>query len=67
MAGMIVEVTLAAVYFGVEIANNLKSMSSPAEMWIKFVLINVLWCTMPLVTYFWGVRRLTHDDLDVTF
>lgn len=67
MAGMIVEVTLPAVYFGVEIANNLKSMSSPAEMWIKFVLINVLWCTMPLVTYFWGVRRLTHDDLDVTF
>lgn len=67
MAGMIVEVTLPAVYFGVEIANNLASMSSPMEMWVKFVLINVLWCTMPLVTYFWGVRRLTRGDLRVRF
>ncbi len=67
MAGMIVEVTLPAVYFGVEIANSLESMSSPAEMWVKFVLINVLWCTMPLVTYFWGVRRLTTQDLTVKF
>lgn len=67
MAGMIVEVTLPAVYFGVEIANNLQSMSSPVEMWVKFVLINVLWCTMPLVTYFWGVRRLTRQDFDVKF
>lgn len=67
MAGMIVEVTLPAVYFGVEIANNLESMSSPAEMWVKFVLINVLWCTMPLLTYFWGVRRLVNHDLEVRF
>ncbi|OMC12075.1 hypothetical protein A5735_14130 [Mycolicibacter heraklionensis] len=67
MAGMIVEVTLPAVYFGVEIANNLQSMSSPVEMWVKFVLINVLWCTMPLVTYFWGVRRLVSQDLSVPF
>lgn len=67
MAGMIVEVTLPAVYFGVEIANNLESMSSPAEMWVKFVLINVLWCTMPLLTYFWGVRRLVGQDLTVRF
>lgn len=67
MAGMIVEVTLPAVYFGVEIANNLQSMSSPVEMWVKFVLINVLWCTMPLVTYFWGVRRLVSQDLSVQF
>ncbi|VEG51198.1 Emopamil binding protein [Mycolicibacterium aurum] len=67
MAGMIVEVTLPAVYFGVEIANNLESMSSPVEMWVKFVVINVLWCTMPLVTYFWGVRRLTRQDLTVKF
>lgn len=67
MAGMIVEVTLPAVYFGVEIANNLESMSSPAEMWVKFVLINVLWCTMPLLTYFWGVRRLVSQDLTVRF
>ncbi|WP_040862716.1 membrane protein [Nocardia niigatensis] len=67
MAGMIVEVTLPAIYFGVEIANNLESMTSPAEMWIKFVLINVLWCTMPLLTYFWGVRRLARQDLTVTF
>jgi hypothetical protein len=67
MAGMIVEVTLPAVYFGVEIANNLRSMSSPVEMWVKFVLINVLWCIMPLVTYFWGVRRLVSQDLAVRF
>lgn len=67
MAGMIVEVTLPAVYFGVEIANNLESMSSPLEMWTKFVLINVLWCTMPLVTYFWGVRRLATQHLTVKF
>ena len=57
MGGMIVEVTLPAVYFGVEIANNLESMTSPVEMWIKFVVLNLLWCTMPLVTYFWGVRQ----------
>lgn len=67
MAGMIVEVTLPAIYFGVEIANNLESMSSPVEMWVKFVFINVLWCTMPLVTYFWGVRKLATQDLAVTF
>jgi hypothetical protein len=67
MGGMIVEVTLPAIYFGVEIANNLESMSSPVEMWVKFVVINILWCTMPLVTYFWGVRRLAAQDLAVTF
>ena len=67
MAGMIVEVTLPAVYFGVEIANNLESMTSPVEMWIKFVVLNLLWCTMPLVTYFWGVRRLASQNLAVTF
>ncbi len=67
MGGMIVEVTLPAVYFGVEIANNLESMTSPAEMWIKFVALNLLWCTMPLVTYFWGVRRLVGGDLAVKF
>ena len=63
MGGIIVEVTLPAVYFGVEIANNLQSMTSPVEMWIKFVVLNLLWCTMPLVTYFWGVRRLVNQDL----
>lgn len=67
MAGMIVEVTLPAVYFGVEIANNLQSMTSPVEMWIKFVILNLLWCTMPFVTYFWGVRRLVSQDLAVKF
>ena len=67
MSGMIVEVTLPAVYFGVEIANNLESMSSPVEMWVKFVVINVLWCTMPLVTFFWGVRRLATQNLGVNF
>ena len=67
MGGMIVEVTLPAVYFGVEIANNLQSMSSPVEMWFKFVVINVLWCTMPLVTFFWGVRRLASQHLEVKF
>jgi hypothetical protein len=67
MAGMIVEVTLPAVYFGTEIANSLESMSSPLEMWVKFVLINVLWCTMPLLTYFWGVRRLVTNNLEVRF
>lgn len=67
MGGMIVEVTLPAVYFGVEIANKLESMSSPVEMWIKFVVLNLLWCTMPFVTYFWGVRRLARQDLAVKF
>jgi hypothetical protein len=67
MGGMIVEVTLPAVYFGVEIANNLESMSSPVEIWFKFVVINVLWCTMPLVTFFWGVRRLASQHLEVKF
>lgn len=67
MGGMIVEVTLPAVYFGVEIANNLQSMSSPVEMWIKFVVLNLLWCTMPFVTYFWGVGRIARQDLAVKF
>ena len=67
MGGMIVEVTLPAVYFGVEIANNMANVASPAEMWIKFVLLNLLWCTMPLLTYFWGVRRLARQDLAVKF
>ncbi len=67
MGGMIVEVTLPAVYFGAEIANNMQSMTSPLEMWIKFVVLNLLWCTMPLVTFAWGVRRLARQDLAVTF
>ncbi len=67
MGGMIVEVTLPAVYFGTEIANNLENVSSPADLWTKFILLNLLWCTMPLVTYFWGVRRLASQDLSVSF
>jgi hypothetical protein len=64
---MIVEVTLPAVYFGTEIANNLSNTASPVEMLVKFVLINVLWCTMPILTYFWGVRRLVTNNLHVPF
>ena len=67
MGGMIVEVTLPAVYFGIEIANNMENVASPVDMWIKFVLLNLFWCTMPLVTYFWGVRRLASQNLAVTF
>ena len=67
MSGMVVEVTLPAVYFGVEIANRLESMSSPAEMWVKFVLLNLLWCTMPILTFVWGLRRIATQDLTVTF
>ncbi|WP_295871567.1 hypothetical protein [uncultured Zhongshania sp.] len=67
MAGMIVEVTLPAVYFGVEIANNLENVVSPADLWIKFILLNSFWCTMPLVTFFWGARRLATQDLSVKF
>jgi hypothetical protein len=44
----------------------MQSMTSPLEMWIKFVVLNLLWCTMPLVTFAWGVRRLAHQDLAVT-
>lgn len=67
MGGMIVEVTLPAVYFGTEIANNMANVASPVDMWIKFILLNIFWCTMPLVTYFWGVRRLASQNLTVTF
>jgi hypothetical protein len=67
MSGMVVEVTLPAVYFGVEIANRLESMSSPAEMWVKFVLLNLLWCTMPILTFVWGLRRIATQDLAVKF
>ncbi len=67
MGGMIVEVTLPAVYFGTEIANSLDNVSSTADLLIKFVLLNLLWCTMPIVTFFWGVRRLASQDLSVTF
>lgn len=67
MGGMIVEVTLPAVYFGTEIANNMENVASPVDMWVKFILLNIFWCTMPLVTYFWGVRRLASQNLSVTF
>lgn len=67
MSGMVVEVTLPAVYFGVEIANSLESMSSPAEMWVKFVLLNLLWCTMPILTFVWGLRRIATQNLAVKF
>ena len=55
------------MYFGTEIANNLDNVSSPADLLIKFVLLNLLWCTMPLLTYFWGVRRLATQNLAVRF
>ncbi|WP_194861397.1 hypothetical protein [Dietzia sp. SYD-A1] len=67
MSGMVVEVTLPAVYFGVEIANKLENMSSPVEMWVKFVLLNLLWCTMPILTFVWGLRRIGSQDLAVKF
>jgi hypothetical protein len=67
MGGMIVEVTLPAVYFGTAIASNTATAGSAADLWIKFVLLNSFWCTMPLVTYFWGVRRLAKQDLAVAF
>jgi hypothetical protein len=67
MAGMIVEVTLPAVYFGVEIANNLENVGSTADLWIKFILLNSFWCTMPFVTFFWGAKRLYTQNLSVEF
>lgn len=67
MAGMIVEVTLPAVYFGTAIASQTATAGSAVDLWIKFVLLNSFWCTMPLVTYFWGVRRLAKQDLAVVF
>ena len=68
MGGMIVEVMLPAVYFGVrDRQRHADSTSGAADLWIKFVLLNVFWCTMPLVTYFWGVRRLAKQDLTVDF
>jgi len=67
MGGMIVEVTLPAVYFGTAIASDTATAGSAADLWIKFVLLNSFWCTMPLVTYFWGVRRLAKKDLAVVF
>ncbi|RYG96283.1 MAG: hypothetical protein EON58_12425 [Alphaproteobacteria bacterium] len=65
MAGMIVEVFMPAVYFGVEIANGMKNVASVTDLVIKFALLNSFWCTMPLVTYFWGVGRLARQDLQV--
>jgi hypothetical protein len=67
MAGMIVEVTLPAVYFGTEIANDFASVSSTADLIIKFALLNVFWCTLPLLTYGWGARRIARNDYAVTF
>jgi hypothetical protein len=67
MAGMIVEVTLPAVYFGTEVANGLGNVASTADLVIKFVLLNAFWCTLPLITYAWGVRRIARQDLEVTF
>ena len=67
MAGMIVEVTLPAVYFGTEIANQGSNVSSLTDLIIKFALLNAFWCTLPLITYAWGVRRIARQDLTVTF
>ena len=67
MAGMIVEVTLPAIYFGVEIANNMENVASPADLIIKFALLNSFWCTLPLVTFFWGLGRVARQDLKVEF
>lgn len=67
MAGMIVEVTLPAVYFGTEIANHLSNVSSTTDLIIKFALLNAFWCTLPLITFAWGVRRIAAQDFDVTF
>ena len=67
MGGMIVEVTLPAVYFGVEIADDLHSMSSPVEMWIRFVVLKPLVVHhAPSVAYFWG-RGCLSQDLAVKF
>ena len=65
MGGMIVEVTLPAVYFGIVIADPSSSASSAADLWIKFILLNSFWCTMPFLTFFWGARRLARQDLEV--
>lgn len=67
MAGMIVEVTLPAVYFGTEVANNMENVASTTDLIIKFALLNVFWCTLPLITYAWGARRIAGADYDVTF
>ncbi|WP_232680387.1 hypothetical protein [Nocardioides sp. R-C-SC26] len=67
MAGMIVEVTLPAVYFGTEIANGLGNISSTTDLIIKFALLNAFWCTLPLITFAWAARRLARQDLQVTF
>lgn len=67
MAGMIVEVTLPMVYFGTEIANSLDNVSSTTDLIIKFGLLNIFWCTLPLITYAWGARRIARQDYDVTF
>lgn len=65
MGGMIVEVMLPAVYFLTDILGKTDSSASAADLWIKFVLLNSFWCTMPFLTYFWGVRRLSRQDLEV--
>lgn len=67
MGGMIVEVILPAVYFGMAIVSPAATAASSTDLWIKFILLNSFWCTMPLVTYFWGVRRLARQDLAVVF
>lgn len=67
MAGMIVEVTLPAVYFGTEIATGMDNVSSTTDLIIKFALLNAFWCTLPLITYAWGARRIARGDYEVTF
>ena len=65
MGGMIVEVMLPAVYFLTDILGKSETAGGTADLWIKFVLLNSFWCTMPFLTYFWGVRRLVRQDLEV--
>lgn len=65
MGGMIVEVTLPAVYFLTDILGTTESAAGTADLWIKFVLLNSFWCTLPLLTFGWGVRRLWNRDLTV--
>jgi hypothetical protein len=67
MGGMIVEVTLPAVYFGTEMANHMTNISSTTDLIVKFVLLNAFWCSLPLVTYAWAARRIARQDFSVWF
>lgn len=59
MAMMIADFYPTYVYYATEIYRGFPSVSSAADLLIKFLGANVYWLVMPWVVFFWAGRQLT--------